>query len=737
MHQHPLILQVAVNAPVRKLFDYLPPRGVNAGSLVPGIRVRVPFGKSGEKVGLLVALADKSEVDSHRLKRVIDVLDEKPVIDRNLFRVFQWAVNYYHHPVGEVMMGCLPKLLASGAAAKKNDVIFWRPVHTGKGVEPIRFANAPRQQSVYNLIASVPDGISQEVIQKSTSNWRAPLEALKKKGLVEPFFKSAANPAEKLSPGKTITLNNQQETAVKTITRSINTYQTFLLNGITGSGKTEVYIHCILEILGRGMQALVLVPEIGLTPQFTERFRQQLNTETAVLHSSLTDRERLNAWLDSREGRAGIIIGTRSAIWTPFHRLGIIIVDEEHDISYKQQEGFRYSARDLALIRGQQENIPVVLGTATPSLESVYNVSNNRYHEIKLDKRTTNVALPTINILDMRGSRIDGAVSETLLGKIREHLDRKQQVLLFLNRRGYAPVIMCHDCGWVCKCPRCDIQMTYHKHIDRLCCHHCQHNEKAVHQCAQCGSEKIIEIGYGTQRLGETLEKNFPGARILRIDRDSTRRKGSMQTMFEDIKQGKADIIIGTQMLAKGHHFPNLTLVGVIDADRGLYSADFRAGERLVQIIMQVSGRAGRAVTPGEVVLQTHFPLHPLIKSLAGNDYSRTVRIIMNEREQTLLPPFSYQVLIRSEANQQKPASRFLTDAAMHLPPGNTDIEVFGPYPAPVAKRAGRYRMQLMLQAKKRNLLRKILADWIKTLEKLPSGKKVRWSVDVDPQDIL
>ena len=336
-----------------------------------------------------------------------------------------------------------------------------------------------------------------------------------------------------------------------------------------------------------------------------------------------------------------------------------------------------------------------------------------------------------------RQSRMDGAISVSLLEKIREHLDKKQQVLLFLNRRGYAPVIMCHDCGWVCKCHRCNIQMTYHKHIDRLCCHHCQHSEKPVHTCGACSSEKIIEIGHGTQRLSETLEKNFPDAKVIRIDRDSTRRKGSMQSMFDDIKKGKADIIIGTQMLAKGHHFPDLTLVGIIDADRGLYSADFRAGERMAQIIMQVSGRAGRATIPGEVILQTHFPDHPLLKAMISHDYARIIRIIMYEREQALLPPFSYQVLLRSEANQQKQASQFLTDAKKYLPVTDTNIEVFGPYPAPIIKRAGRYRMQLLLQAKKRNHLRTLLSDWIRTLEKLPGGNKVRWSVDVDPQDML
>jgi primosomal protein N' (replication factor Y) (superfamily II helicase) len=736
MQQQSLILRVAINAPVRKLFDYLPPPDINTRVLVPGIRLRIPFGKSREKVGLLVDIRNKSEIAAHRLKRVIDVLDSKPVIDQELFRVFQWAINYYHHPAGEVWLGCLPKLLGKGAPAVGKEMIFWRLSHTIKKPLLIKFENAPRQKSIFKLIASNPEGISQLEIQKTFSNWRTPLAALKKKELIESYSKDRMNPCKRPDSIAIIRLNSEQENAVKTITNKINSYQTYLLNGITGSGKTEVYIHCILEILKQGKQALVLVPEIGLTPQFTERFKQQLNSDIAVLHSALTDRERLNVWLACREGDVRIIIGTRSAIWTPFKELGIIIVDEEHDISYKQQEGFRYSARDLALIRAKQKKIPVVLGTATPSLESVYNVINNRYREIKLVQRTSNATLPAINIIDIRGCRMDGAISNSLLEKIKEHLDKKQQVLLFLNRRGYAPVIMCHDCGWICKCQRCDIQMTYHKHIDRLCCHHCQHSEKPVHKCGVCNSSNVIEIGHGTQRLSETLEKNFPGAKVSRIDRDSTRRKGSLQSMFDDIKKGNIDIIVGTQMLAKGHHFPDLTLVGIIDADRGLYSADFRASERLAQIIMQVSGRAGRSVVVGEVILQTHFPNHPLIKSLTCHDYSKIVQIIMKEREQTELPPFSYQVLLRSEANQQKHACQFLADANNTLTE-TKNIEVFGPYPAPIAKRAGRYRMQLLLQSKNRNHLRRQLNDWVPSLERLQSGHKVRWSVEVDPQDLL
>ncbi|MBI4006231.1 MAG: primosomal protein N', partial [Gammaproteobacteria bacterium] len=499
-----------------------------------------------------------------------------------------------------------------------------------------------------------------------------------------------------------------------------------------------VYIQCIKHIITMGKQALILLPEIGLTPQFIERFERQLNVDIAVLHSALQDRERLHAWLRARDGRALVVLGTRSAIWTPFQQLGIIIVDEEHDLSYKQKDGFRYSARDLAMIRSQQENIPVVLGSATPSMESLQNAVKGRYKELKLGRRAGGARLPRINILDIRASKMHGAVSQTLLESIQYCIEKNQQALLFLNRRGYAPVIMCHDCGWVFKCSRCNIQMTYHKHNNKLCCHHCGHVEKLINNCHECNSHKIIEIGHGTQRLAETLEKILPSAHLIRIDRDSTRRKGAMQSMLNDIHSGGVDILIGTQMLAKGHHFPRVTLVGIIDADRGLYSADYRASERMAQLILQVSGRAGRAENPGTVIIQTHHPEHPLLTTLIEHGYAKFAELVLRERKEALLPPFSYHALLRAEAHDMQLSRKFLTDAKSRLPATNKlQMEIFGPIASPIEKRAGRYRMQLLLQSTDRSRLRQILEPWVKILEQIPSARKVRWSLDVDPQDML
>ena len=737
MPSKPCILRIAINTPLRRLFDYLPPGDCQPAQIIPGQRLRVPFGTSKEKIGLLVEIASESEVAPHKLKNAIEIIDGKPIFDLQHLRFLIWASDYYQHPPGEVMLGTLPKLLSNGSLASRKRIHYWK-LESGKVNKPDDvFVNAPLKSAILKLIRSNPDGVSEETIRKNFKNWRKPLLSLSESGWIVSFPNDLSGDKCPDQNRDTFRLNTEQENAVSTIISAGKSYQAFLLNGITGSGKTEVYLHSIRERINQGLQALVLVPEIALTPQFIERFESRLNIKTGLLHSGLTDRERLETWLGARDGDIRIVIGTRSAIWTPFKQLGIIIVDEEHDLSYKQQEGFRYSARDLALFRAHQNNIPIVLGSATPSLESIQNVVNKRYREIKLTKRTGNAFLPKINILDIRRCPMDGALSKPLLEIIHQHLEKDQQILLFLNRRGYAPVMMCHNCGWIVKCPRCNIQMTYHKHINKLCCHHCQHQDRLIKKCPECSNQKIIEIGHGTQRLTETLENNFPNAKIMRIDRDSTRRKGTIQSMLENAQRGNIDILIGTQMLAKGHHFPKVTLVGIIDADQGLYSADFRAGERMAQIIMQVSGRAGRAEDSGTVIIQTHHPDHPLLTTLAGHNYEILSKLMLDERKQTMLPPFSFQVLLRAEANQQYKINHFLHEARNLLSASDTQLQVFGPITAPIEKRAGRYRMQLLLQLHNRKHLRKILEPWVISLESLPGGRKVRWSLDIDPQDML
>jgi len=529
-------------------------------------------------------------------------------------------------------------------------------------------------------------------------------------------------------------LNADQAQALAAIRSSYGRHQTHLLDGVTGSGKTEVYLQATADILEQQRQCLLLLPEIALTPQLIRRFEDRFGRRLAILHSGLTDADRCRAWLRARDGLADVVLGTRSAVWTPLPRPGLIIVDEEHDRSYKQQDGFRYHARDVAIMRAYQENVPIVLGSATPSLESLFNTGQQRYTHLSLPDRAGQARSPAMHVLDIRQAPMHGALSERFLQMLRDNLAAGQQSLLFLNRRGYAPVIMCHACGWTALCHRCDTSMTYHKHKQRLCCHHCGREHPRPRQCESCGAE-LIEVGHGTERVEQTLAAALPGARVLRIDRDSTRRKGTLEAMLQDARGGEADILIGTQMLAKGHHFPGVSLVGILEADGGLFSTDFRALEHMAQLIIQVSGRAGRAEHPGTVVIQTHHPNHALLRTLTEEGYPAFAAAALAERQTLDLPPYSHMALMRAEAKQASEAERFL-DEARQLLPSPTTIEALGPVAAPRPRRAGYQRLQLLLQSSQRPSLRRVLAEWLPVVEQLKSSRRVRWSIDVDPQEM-
>ena len=531
-------------------------------------------------------------------------------------------------------------------------------------------------------------------------------------------------------------LNPQQIQAIDAITANTDAHGAHLLQGVTGSGKTEVYIEVVRRVIAQDRQALILVPEIGLTTQFIDRLRQRLPVDIRVQHSALSETERLRNWLAAKNGTAPVIIGTRSAVWTPLKSPGIYVVDEEHDTSYKQDSGFRYSARDIAVVRGKFDSVPVVLGSATPSLETLKNVKTRKFSQQNLPARASGAASPEIRIINLRNETLSGAVSKTLLDEISATLDRNNQVLLFLNRRGYAPVILCHSCGWYAECSRCSAKMTFHKDKRCLMCHHCDSRRALPAECPDCNQDELIEVGHGTQRLDRTLAEHFPGANILRIDRDSTRRKGSMEKMIREITTGDADILIGTQMLAKGHHFPRLTLVGIIDADAGLLSTDFRASERMAQLIVQVSGRAGREDRPGAVYIQTHFPVHPLLQTLVTRGYAGFAGLLLSDRRNTHLPPYAYLALLGAEATSRETAEKFLREARDHLNDNNA-LNIFGPVAAPIEKRRGRYRSQLLIQSGNRNALRKVLAPWCRSLESMPGAKRTRWFLDIDPQDML
>jgi len=727
-------LQLAIPTPLRRPFDYLTENASTSG-LAPGMRFRVPFGRTMQ-VGMLLGWHEST--DAARLRVVGECLDSRPLLPLSSLALLQWASDYYAHPIGEVIFSALPTLLRQGEPAERRGVEHWRLTRRGAMQEPGQLTRAPRQAVLLRLLTAHPEGLSASVINERQDNWRPSMRKLAEKEWVLREQRPALLISKPGASSKVPTLNAEQQSALASLTTGLGHFGVSLLDGVTGSGKTEVYLGLIAQVLARGEQALVLVPEIGLTQQLLDRFRCRFPVPIAVLHSGLSDRERLDAWLVARDGDAAIIIGTRSAAFTPLARPGVIILDEEHDASFKQQDGFRYSARDVAVKRAQLEDIPVLLGSATPSLETLHNARQGRYSHLLLSERAGNARHPELAVLDVRKQPMNSGLSLALVNTMRRHLDADGQVLLFLNRRGYAPTLLCHDCGWVAKCRRCDAHMTLFAGQRRLRCHHCGSERPADPACPECNSSALRPVGAGTERLEEALQGLFPDTGIVRIDRDTTRRKGAMQVLLDSVHDGSARILVGTQMLAKGHHFPEVTLVGLVDVDQGLFSADFRATERMAQLITQVAGRAGRAERPGQVLIQTHHPDHPLLQLLLREGYAAFARAALEERQQANLPPFSYLALLRAEAVDSELPLHFLHQArelAEALQPRG--VQLLGPIPAPMERRAGRVRAQLLLQANRRADLHRLLGPWAQRLETDKLGRKVRWSIDVDPQEMF
>ena len=726
-------VQVAVPAPLYSYFDYLSPDNADEKTLHPGCRVQVPFGRRFQ-IGVILGHSDTTKVPANKLKAVQTIFDVEPVLPKELLKLLKWAASYYQYPIGEVVHTAMPALLRKGKAPSIKGQAIWR---TGsKPVDPdTEFKRAPRQLQLYRFLQQQDGGASDELLNQQFENWRTAMKSLVVKGQVikseQPCLPDAVTSAE-AGPK----LNSEQQLIIDTIHAQPAGYKAHLIHGITGSGKTEVYISLARQVLADGKQVLVLVPEISLTPQLTDRFRKRLGVRIASLHSGLNDSQRLCAWSTAAQNGAQLVIGTRSAVFTPMPRLGLVIIDEEHDGSYKQQDGFRYNARDLALVRAQQAGVPVVMGSATPSLESLFNCYNGRYQLHTLKQRARSSQTPRIELVDLCKQKLQEGLSPKLLASIDRHLQNQGQVLLFLNRRGFSPLLMCHECGWTTSCKRCDAHMTYHKSRQLLRCHHCGAESAVPHSCADCGGSELISIGAGTERIEQLLQSQYPDIRVERIDRDTTRRKGSLHEKLELARSGNARILVGTQMLAKGHDFPNVTLVGVLDTDQGLYSGDFRAAEHLAQLITQVAGRAGRAEKPGEVLIQTHHPDHPLLQTLLHQGYDGFAHAALTEREQAGFPPYRHLALLRCEAIKPEAGTAFMESARALLNEyDSSGIEVFGPLPAPMEKRAGRYRMQLMLQSHQRKLLHQALQPWTQSLTRLKTGNKVRWSLDIDPYD--
>jgi primosomal protein N' (replication factor Y) len=737
MSRDAVILRIAVPAPLHTHFDYLAPKGIDPMTLQPGERLLVPFGRK-KCCGVLLQRVTESTVEAGRLKRVLQRLDEAPLLSLEALGFLSWAADYYHHPIGEVIAAALPVRLRKGRSRMAGAGQGWRLTEAGLAAADRDLRRAPRQAVVLQQLRKQDNGrLGQTEIYARCGECRAILRTLEQKGWIEACEIAPASLPLLADGGGTPELNPAQKAAVEAVLGADGGFAPFLLDGVTGSGKTEVYLTLVRRMVEQGRQVLVLVPEIGLTPQLLERFRRRIAAPLALLHSGLSDGEREQAWLAAARGEALVVLGTRSAIFTPLPKLGLVVVDEEHDLSFKQQEGFRYSARDLALVLGQRHACPVVLGSATPSLESLNHALSGRYRHLLLPQRAGNAIPPRLDLLDIRTVPLDGGLSPTLARLVGEELQAGNQVLLFLNRRGYAPQLTCHDCGWIAQCRRCDARMTLHLGSNLLWCHHCGSQRRTDERCPECGGSKLYPVGQGTERLEEVLRRRFPDVGIARIDRDSTRRKGSLEGLLTAIRKGERSLLLGTQMLAKGHHFPGVTLVGILDVDQGLFGVDYRAAERMAQLVIQVAGRAGRAEKPGRVVIQTRHPDHPLLQILIHHGYDAFAREALTERRAAALPPFGFQALLRAEAPQEGAPRSFLEQAVAAAGPLPAGVELWGPVPAPMERRAGRFRAHLLLQASQRSELQRLLRVWLPQLRELRSARQVRWSLDVDPQEMF
>ena len=712
------VVEVAVPRPVRRLFDY----AVAAGEPVPpvGARVRVPFGRA-ELVGVVAGVRPDSK---RRLKNILELIDPKGFLPADLVELAVWLSGYYHHPLGEVFGTMLPAAARRGEPARLRPSRCWLPKADGA------VHRAPRQAETLRTLRAFGGPVPDTEIRHLGIDRRA-LAALVRKGLVaeveeRPEYRVRSSPFD---------LNDEQRGAVEAIAGAAANAGTVVLEGVTGSGKTEVYMRAIAEIVARGGQALVLVPEIGLTPQTLARFRERFG-DAAPLHSAAPDAVRLDTWLRCANGDHKVLVGTRSAVFAPFADLRLIVVDEEHDASFKQQEGLRYSARDVAVKRGRILGVPVVLGSATPALQTLDNAARGRYGRAVLTRRAGQATLPRYRVLDVRGQRLRDGLSDRLVGVLDQHLRAGNQALVFVNRRGFAPTCLCTACGWQARCEWCDARLTLHETPPGLHCHHCGRRYRLPDACPACAEPALIGLGTGTQRLESALGARFPDIPLYRFDRDTTRGPARFDAQFELLRRGGPAILVGTQMLAKGHHLPAVTVVAVIDADSGFLSADFRAPERTAQLIVQVAGRAGRAERPGEVWIQTYDPGNPNLRALVEQGYRGFAETETAHRREAGLPPFAAMAVLRAESPRVGACEAVLERAravlrdAFRAEAGGWDV--LGPAPAPMARRSGRLRFQCLVLASRRPALHAALTR----LEQAEiQASNVRWSIDVDPYD--
>ena len=738
MSQSSQIIHVAVSRPIYYALSYL----CEDRAVKLGCRVLIPLGNT-EITGVVTGIQESKETEI-KLKSIIRLIDQEPLFDISLLKLFNWANHYYHTPIGDVIFTALPVALRKTKQVPQKK--GWQLSKTSQSLDIGSLDKAKKQkiaiQAMCDNSISKTIFLNEDCKKLCGSGYRAILKALEKKEWIEPI---TLTPFQTIKNNKitdfqqTITLSDEQQICLNQFQEWTNEapLKPILLYGITGSGKTEVYLRMISQTIKAGKQALILVPEIGLTTQLIDRFQSYFSKQTiTTLNSSVAKGERLENWIATKSGDADIIIGTRSAVFAAFKSLGIIIIDEEHDGSFKQQDGFRYHARDIAVKRAYDLQIPIVLGTATPSLETLHNSDQNKYHYSTLKRRPGTRTPPEVLVQDTKGLYLDAGLSQPLLAEIKQSVEQGNQVMLFLNRRGFAPTLFCSNCGWHSQCRDCDTNMTYHAKIQKMVCHHCGYEEKTPYRCPSCNSESLDTMGHGTERVEIALQGHFEKIPIIRIDRDSISRKGEMDRKLQIIRDGKPAILLGTQMLAKGHDFPKVTLVGILDIDQSLFSTDFRAPERLAQLIIQVAGRSGRGEQKGKVMLQTCQPDHPLLVTLLSQGYLAFANSLLEQRKRWSFPPYSYQALIRAEGLEKSQAMQFLEKVSEKLE-NSGDVMVMGPIPSAMERRAKWYRAQLLLNSINRKALHQLIASQLIAITKIRKGGKVRWSIDIDPIDLL
>lgn len=729
-----LYLEIALPVPLRRTFDYLANFQGDPNGLI-GCRVQAPFGNQ-TLIGIIIGVKAQSETPADKMKDIHTIIDDTPLISHLDLQLFSWAANYYHHSLGEVLHASIPQKLRQGERQEHEQLISaWKHTAEGMGLPETALNRSKKQQEIHRYLLQNTQ-FTRSTAQRLGFSTSA-IKALKDKNLIEEILvKDSIEQVQtnnSLLNNTPLTLNQEQTAAQESVI--FHRFGAYLLDGVTGSGKTEVYLQLVARALQAGTQALVLIPEIGLSPQTVGRFKDRFSVEIAELHSSINEAKRAEHWQAAKSGRAKIVIGTRLAALAALNKPGIIIVDEEHDLSYKQHDGFRYSARDICVYRAKQHNIPVVLGSATPSLETLNNAITGRYQHLKLTQRASTATPPHIESIDIRDQQLTAGLCESAIEEIRHTLQRQQQALVFLNRRGFAPSLFCHHCGWQAKCTGCELPMTFHSHPRHLHCHRCDRQNGVPRACPSCKNQAFSHRGSGTEQIELFLAKQFPNTPVIRIDRDTTSSKKAMQKLLEPAYAGTPCILVGTQMLAKGHHIPGINLAVIADADQGLMSADYRGVEQVGQLVTQVAGRAGRASSTGKVLIQTHQPDHPLMRVLIAEGYNSFAVQLLAERKHSGLPPYGYSALIRSESKRPENALAILQliHSVIKNNGNKHTITTIGPMAAPIEKIGNRFRFQYQLFCNSRKELHATLKAVLSEVEVKAEARRTRWSVDIDP----